>query len=195
MAFPHHSVWPHHRAIDSRGQITVCARRGACRTTGDAHHHSSPDSSQRCPRDVLRRERCCLVWRARSFAPKDVRVAIRMRGGRNASASKRSMRRRAIRRFRCWLRSSAAPTAISPEPVMRAANTSYRRARSCAVIGNDSSCTTISTREAVLLACWPPGPPLVVARHVTAFAGTRRPPGNRRSKSPSCGATSFTPSF
>jgi hypothetical protein len=98
------------------------------------------------------------------------RVARRCLGTASAIASRSAKRARANSRFRACERSSwAIATTRGP--------TRARMRSRCVSVSACEACTSklASTREAVTLACWPPGPEERLARTVTSDSGIVSP--------------------
>ncbi len=105
------------------------------------------------------------------------RVGRRLRGTRRPAAIFAARRRRASSRLRDWPRASWA-TAVRSGP---ARSSSRARWRSSSVAEAATS-NTASTREAVTLACWPPGPEERLVRSSISLSGIAR--AARRSSAP-----------
>jgi ferritin-like metal-binding protein YciE len=129
-------------------------------------HESSGGRRSRL-RSVPRR----LAWRRRSRDAAVGRVARRGLGTSSAFASRSLRRVRASSRLRAWDRSSCAIAAT------RGPRRSSALARCASLsVGEESTSKLASTREAVTLACCPPGPEERLVRSVTSESGIASSP-------------------
>ena len=101
-------------------------------------------------------------------------VAWRARGTASAVASRERSRSSASSRLRAWLRESCA-TAVRRGPTRPIT----RRRWSSLSEREAATSNTASTREAVTLACWPPGPDERLTRSSTSDSGTSTPRATR----------------
>src|SRR4051812_43655079 len=129
----------------------------------------TPQSSGRQRRSRLRCERWRLASRRRSRPAREAFVGRRVLGTASARASRSRRRSSASSRLRAWLRASCA-TAVTRGP-----HRDSRRSRCSSLSAREASTSkTASIREAVTLACWPPGPEDRDARSSTSPSGIVR---------------------
>src|SRR4051812_23251349 len=129
----------------------------------------TPQSSGRQRRSRLRCERWRLASRRRSRPAREALVGRRVLGTASARASRSRRRSSASSRLRAWLRASCA-TAVTRGP-----HRDSRRSRCSSLSAREASTSkTASIREAVTLACWPPGPEDRDARSSTSPSGIVR---------------------
>jgi hypothetical protein len=110
--------------------------------------------------------RCCFLFEClffvssrASFAARVGRVALRFRGTIKARRTSSVSRSSARSRFRLWLRMSLATTRMLPSLVSLEESLSSSRARCSSLRAREAETfQKISTRDDVLLTCWPPAP-------------------------------------
>ncbi len=107
-----------------------------------------------------------LPSRRRSFDARVGLVVRRLRCWRSAAASRDRSRSSASSRLRAWLRVSWA-TAVTRAP----ARATIRRRWDSLSEGEPSASKMASTRDAVTLACWPPGPDERLVRSSISASG------------------------
>lgn len=154
------------RTTTRRGERKRSAVRGQPRDL-----HSSSSGGRRSRFSTLRRR---LLSARRRRAPAVAAVGNRTASSRSASRSSSSRRRRAIERLRHCERVSPTITVTTPAGARVPSLASSRRctaAGSAVVLARSQDS---STRVEALLACWPPGPPLVSNRQRNSSPGTTR---------------------
>jgi hypothetical protein len=146
-------------------RVRVAAARPAAARVGRAY---SASGFQRRPRFTSPRRR--FDSSRRRFDAVVGRVAVRGRRTSSACASRSAKRLSASSRFRaCDLVSCA-------DAVTRGPSRAVTRAFCASLSASDAATSNVaSTREAVTLACWPPGPDDRLTRSSISVNGTSRP--------------------
>ena len=130
-------------------------------------HRESTQSPIGRRRSALRSDCWRLSVSRRSTAPRVGRLGRRVRCGTAAASSRSASRSSAVARFRVCDRCSSTVrrTSLPRRAMTRSGSSAATRSQ------------ISSTRLAVVLTCWPPGPPDLLKRQVIAASGTRSPRG------------------